>query len=194
MVSRQFAAICCKKLSQVSNYGQRISVVGSSGSGKTTLARQISQRLTIPHVELDALYHEPNWAQAPTDVFRKRVEQSLSSDRWVVDGNYSQVRDIVWSRADTVVWLDYPLPVIMGRVVRRTLRRVVLQEELWNGNRETWQTTFSRDSIILWVLTTYHKRRKEYPMLLTQSEYTHLEVVHLRSPKVTGAWLANLAA
>ncbi|HEY9673224.1 MAG TPA: hypothetical protein V6D11_17405 [Waterburya sp.] len=181
-------------MSQVSNYGQRISVVGSSGSGKTTLARQISQRLTIPHVELDALYHEPNWAQAPTDVFRKRVEQSLSSDRWVVDGNYSQVRDIVWSRADTVVWLDYPLPVIMGRVVRRTLRRVVLQEELWNGNRETWQTTFSRDSIILWVLTTYHKRRKEYPMLLTQSEYTHLEVVHLRSPKVTGAWLANLAA
>lgn len=181
-------------MSQVSNCGQRISVVGSSGSGKTTLARQISQRLTIPHVELDALYHEPNWAQAPTDVFRKRVEQSLSSDRWVVDGNYSQVRDIVWSRADTVVWLDYPLPVIMGRVVRRTLRRVVLQEELWNGNRETWQTTFSRDSIILWVLTTYHKRRKEYPMLLTQSEYTHLKVVHLRSPKVTGAWLANLAA
>lgn len=182
------------KFSQVSNCGQRISVVGTSGSGKTTLARQISQHLTIPHVELDALYHEPNWTQSPTDVFRKRVEQSLSSNRWVVDGNYNKVRDIVWSRADTVVWLDYPLPVIMGRVVLRTLRRVVMQEELWNGNRETWQTTFSRDSILLWVLTTYQKTRKEYPMLLTQPEYSHLKVVHLRSPKVTGAWLANLAA
>jgi adenylate kinase family enzyme len=132
--------------------GRRISVVGTSGSGKTTLARQISQRLAIPHVELDALHHEPDWQEAPTDVFRKRVEQSLSSDSWVVDGNYSKVRDIVWSRADTVVWLDYSLPVIMTRLLRRTLRRVVAQEELWSGNRETWQQTFSRDSILLWAL------------------------------------------
>jgi adenylate kinase family enzyme len=101
--------------------GRRISVVGTSGSGKTTLARQISQRLAIPHVELDALHHEPDWQEAPIDVFRKRVEQSLSSDSWVVDGNYSKVRDIVWSRADTVVWLDYSLPVIMTRLLRRTL-------------------------------------------------------------------------
>jgi len=172
--------------------GRRISVVGTSGSGKTTLARQISQRLAIPHVELDALHHEPDWQEAPTDVFRKRVEQSLSSDSWVVDGNYSKVRDIVWSRADTVVWLDYTLPVIMTRLLGRTLRRVVTQEELWSGNRETWQQTFSRDSILLWALQTYPKNRKEYPILLAQSEYAHLKVVHLRSPKTTSVWLSSL--
>lgn len=176
------------------NYGQRISVVGTSGSGKTTLARQISQSLDIPHIELDALHHEPNWTEAPIDVFRKRVEQSLSANRWVVDGNYSTVRDLVWSRADTVILLDYPLPLIMKRVVWRTFRRVVTQEELWNGNRETWQTTFSRDSIILWVLQTYRKRRKEYPILFKQPEYTHLKVVHMRSPKTTQAWLSSLTA
>ncbi len=176
------------------NYGQRISVVGTSGSGKTTLARQISQSLDIPHIELDALHHEPNWTEAPIDVFRKRVEQSLSANRWVVDGNYSTVRDLVWSRADTVILLDYPLPLIMKRVVWRTFRRVVRQEELWNGNRETWQTTFSRDSIILWVLQTYRKRRKEYPILFKQPEYTHLKVVHMRSPKTTQAWLSSLTA
>jgi adenylate kinase family enzyme len=164
----------------IPKYGQRISIVGTSGSGKTTLARQISQRLAIPHIELDALYHEPNWTEAPTDVFRKRVEQALSGNSWVVDGNYSKVRDIVWSRADTVVWLDYPLPVIMRRLVRRTFQRVVKQEELWNGNRETWQKTFSRDSIILWALTTYRKHQSHYPILLSQPEYAHLKVVHLR--------------
>lgn len=174
--------------------GQRISVVGTSGSGKTTLARQISQRLAIPHIELDALYHEPNWTEAPTDVFRKRVEQALSGDSWVVDGNYSKVRDIVWSRADTVLWLDYPLPVIMRRVVRRTFQRVVKQEELWNGNRETWQTTFSRDSIILWALTTYQKNRNQYLILLSQPEYAHLKILHLRSPKTTHTWLLSLTA
>lgn len=178
----------------VSNCGQRISVVGTSGSGKTTLARQISQRLAIPHVELDALHHEPNWTEAPIDVFRQRVEHFLSGDRWVVDGNYSKVRDIVWSRADTVIWLDYSLTVTMGRVVRRTFRRVVTQEELWNGNRETWQTMFSRDSIILWALTTYRKKREQYPILFKQPEYAHLKVVHLHSPQATNAWLKNLTA
>ena len=176
----------------LSNCGQRISVVGTSGSGKTTLARQISQCLAIPHVELDALHHEPNWTEAPIEVFRKRVEQSLSGNSWVVDGNYSKVRDIVWSRADTVVWLDYPLSVIMERVVRRTFWRVVTQEELWNGNRETWQTTFSRDSIILWVLQTYQKSRKEYPLLFKQPEYAHLKVVQMRSPITTINWLSRL--
>jgi adenylate kinase family enzyme len=176
------------------NCSQRISVVGTSGSGKTTLARQIFQSIDIPHIELDALHHEPNWTEAPIDVFRKRVEQSLSGNSWVVDGNYSKVRDIVWSRADTVIWLDYPLPLIMKRVVWRTFRRVVTQEELWNGNRETWQTTFSRDSIILWVLQTYRKSRKEYPILFKQPEYAHLKVVHMRSPKTTQAWLSSLTA
>lgn len=178
--------------SAIPDCAQRIHIVGTSGSGKTTLARQISQHLAIPHVELDALYHEPNWTEAPTEVFRKRVEQALRGENWVVDGNYSKVRDIVWSRADTVVWLDYPLPVIMRRVVRRTIRRVVIQEELWNGNRETWQTTFSRDSIILWVLQTYRKSRKEYPMLFKQPQYAHLKVVHMRSPITTKNWLSSL--
>ena len=177
-----------------STCGQRISVVGISGSGKTTLARQISQRLAIPHVELDALHWEPNWTEASTDVFRKRVEQSLNSNSWVVDGNYTKVRDIIWSRADTVVWLDYPLPVIMGRLLQRTWRRVVMREELWSGNRETWRETFSRDSILLWALQTYRKNRTIYSTLFTQAEYAHLKVVHLRSPKDTGAWLANLTA
>lgn len=175
------------------NCGQRISVVGTSGSGKTTLARQISQHLAIPHVELDALHWEPNWTEAPTEVFRKRVEQSLSGNRWVVDGNYSKVRDVIWSRADTVVWLDYTLPVIMTRLLRRTWRRVVKQEKLWSGNQETWQQTFSRDSILLWALRTYQKNREKYSTLFTQSEYTHLKTVHLKSPKTTSDWLSRLA-
>jgi hypothetical protein len=69
-----------------------------------------------------------------------------------------------------------------------------MQEELWNGNRETWQTLFSSDSIILWALSTYQKNRKEYPILLSQPEYAHLKIVHLCSPQATIAWLQNLTA
>ncbi len=87
---------------------QRISIIGTSGSGKTTLAREISQRLAISYVELDKLHWEPNWVEVPNHVMRERVSQAVSGNTWVVDGNLnSQERDIVWGKADTVVWLDY---------------------------------------------------------------------------------------
>lgn len=170
----------------------RISVVGTTGSGKTSLARRLSAILCLPHVELDALYWEADWTPAPRDLFRRRVARSLGGERWVVDGNYSKVRDIVWARADTVVWLDYSLPVILGRLLWRTLRRVISKEELWSGNRENVKSLFGRDSILLWALKTYARRRQEYPALLSSSEYHHLFAVRLCSPRQTAAWLEGL--
>ena len=171
---------------------QRIVIVGTTGSGKTTLARQISQRLVIPHVELDALHWDTNWTPAPLPVFQERTTQALNGDAWIVDGNYSKVRNILWSRADTIVWLDYSLWVIMRQLLWRTFRRVLTREELWHGNRESIGILFSRDSILLWALRTYGRRRREYPMLLSEPEHAHLQVVHLRSRRATRAWLASL--
>lgn len=173
--------------------GQRISVIGVSGSGKTTMARQIAHRLGIPHVELDALHWEPDWREAPLELFRERVTRALSGVAWVVDGNYSKVRDIVWGRADTVVWLDYALAVIMWQLIRRTLQRSLTREELWSGNRESLrQAFFSRESILLWALQTFRRRRREYPVLLNQPAHAHLTVVHMRSPRAAREWLSNL--
>ena len=173
--------------------GRRIAVVGTTGSGKTTMARRIAQRLAINHVELDALHWGPDWTPAPIERFREHTAQALDGDAWVVDGNYGKVRDIVWSRADTIVWLDYPLLVILGRLVWRTLRRVTTREELWQGNREHFVAQFaSRDSLFLWALRTYPRRRREYPMLLERPEHAHLAVVRLRSPRAARAWLASL--
>src|SRR3989304_3271536 len=104
--------------------GQRIAVVGTTGAGKTTLADQLAQRLGYPHVELDALHWGPNWTPAPDDVLRERLAGALSPDAWIVDGNYGKVRDIVWGRADTLVWLDYSLPVILRQLRRPAVRRI----------------------------------------------------------------------
>jgi adenylate kinase family enzyme len=128
-------------------------------------------------------------------VFRERTAKALGGDDWTTDGNYSAVRDIVWSRADTVVWLDYALPVILWRVVRRTIQRSVTREELWNENRERLREAFlSRDSIILWTLSTYRRRRREYPILFSKPEHAHLSIVQLRSPRAARLWLASLPA
>ena len=171
---------------------QRISVVGTIGSGKTTFARKTSQLLDAPHVELDALHWEPNWVEAPNDLFRERVKRSLQGDSWVVDGNYHQVRDIVWGRANTVVWLDYPFKTIMGRLVKRTLKRVFTREKLWNGNQEHIRGLFTRDSVFLWAIRTYRTRRRQYPILLSRPENSHLTVVRLRSPRDAAKFLSTL--
>ncbi|HIK42023.1 AAA family ATPase [Thermoleptolyngbya sp. M55_K2018_002] len=172
---------------------QRIAIVGTSGTGKTTLAQQVGRQLGIAHIELDALHWEPNWTAAPSEVFRARVAEALAGDCWVADGNYSSVRDLVWGRADTIVWLDYSFGLVLWRSLRRAIWRSTSDVELWSGNRETWrQTFFSRDSILLWVLQTYHRRRREYPLLLSQPEYAHLSVVRVRSPQETRSWLIGL--
>jgi len=172
---------------------QRIAIVGVTGCGKTTLARQLSQRLGIPHVELDAFYWGPNWTESPRDVFRERVTQVLSDEAWIVDGNYGKARDIIWGRADTLVWLDYGWPLVLWRLWWRTLRRVITRQELWQGNRESWRSQFlSRDSLCVWAWQTYPRFRRTYPRLLSQPAYAHLPLVHLRTPRATEEWVAGL--
>lgn len=173
--------------------GQRIVVIGTTCAGKTTLARALGGKLGIPHVELDALYWGPEWMPHPTDTFRNAVAEALSGEAWTTDGNYSKAQDIIWGRADTLIWLDYAFPVIIGRLITRTLRRVVTRETLWNDNRETWRGAFfSRDSLFVWAITTHRKRRRNTLERLQDAAYQHLTVIRLRSPKATRAWLEKL--
>jgi len=74
---------------------QRVAVIGTSCSGKTTFARQLSAILSAPHIELDTFYWQPGWVERPAAEFRALVERETSAQRWVADGNYSHVRDIV---------------------------------------------------------------------------------------------------
>lgn len=172
---------------------QRVSIVGNSGSGKTTLARQLAARLGAAHLELDSVFHQPGWQPLPTEEFRERVGAFVAGDAWVVDGNYSAVRDLVWGRADTVVWLDPPRSRVMRRVITRTVRRAVRREELWNGNREPL-SNFTRlapeENIIVWAWTRHHEYRRRYAAAVRDPAYAHLRFVVVR----TGEDLRRLLA
>lgn len=170
---------------------RRILVIGTTGSGKTTLAREAAARLGVPHGEQDAWQWLPDWQEAPLEAFRAEVDRFTAQGAWVMDGNYTKAQDIGWSRADTLVWLDYPAPLVLGRLLRRTARRVLSREELWNGNRERLRAALSRDSLIVWFFRTHWRRRRLMPARLAR--HPHLRVLRLRSPAQARAWLAGLA-
>jgi adenylate kinase family enzyme len=171
---------------------RRVAVVGVTSSGKTTLAQELARRLGAPHIEMDALHWGAGWVQAEPELFRQRVSEALAPEAWVADGNYGEVRDLVWGRADTLVWLDYPLARALWRLIVRTFRRVGRRIVLWNGNRETLRgALFSRDSLFLYLFESHRRLRRTYPALFQQPAYRHLRVVRLRSPRQTARWLAS---
>jgi len=176
---------------------RRLVVVGTTGAGKSTLAKRLSETLGLNFVELDALYWEPGWRAASVADFRARVVEATAGDDWVVAGNYRQVRDIIWPLADTVVWLDYSLPLLFARLTRRTLRRAITREVLWNGNREDFWPhlkLWSEESLYHWLFKTYRQRRRELPILFSRPECAHLTVIRLASPRGTEDWLARMVA
>jgi adenylate kinase family enzyme len=171
---------------------QRISVIGTSGPGKTTLARALSQRLRISHIELDALHWEANWTPAPADVFRSRVTTAIAADAWTMCGNYGSIRDMVLARADTIIWLDYSLSRVLLQTIRRTFHRCWHRQLLWAGNRESFYLQLcTRESMILWVLNTWRRRRREYPKMLRHQASLGKRVLRFRTPDQTRRWLAT---
>jgi adenylate kinase family enzyme len=172
---------------------RRIVVSGSTGSGKTTLARRIAAAIGAPHVELDSLYHGPNWTPADDETFRARLLERTSGDSWVVDGNYRAVRDLTWGRADVVVWLDYAMWRPAWRLFWRSLRRGIRKQELWNGNRENLRTQFlTKESLFLWLWKTHRLHRRMYPEQFAQ--FAQLRVVTIRSPRDLDRWLATIVS
>lgn len=176
---------------------KRLSIVGNAGSGKSHLAGRIAGILGVPHVELDAIHHLAGWEAIDPDEFLARVEALTAAERWVVDGNYRQVvvDGPVWERADTVVWLDLPRRTVMFQVMRRTLRRIVRREELWNGNREPLRNLYAWDpdkSIIRWAWTEHAKYRTRYSSAMASPTLGHINFIRLQSHDEAERWLAHL--
>jgi energy-coupling factor transporter ATP-binding protein EcfA2 len=176
---------------------QRVLILGRTGSGKTTLARELAAAIGVPHVELDALYFGRDFSTVPLSVLRERTSAAIAGDRWVTDGNKSAVRDLVWPRADTVIWLDYSLVVSLWRLGRRALWRTSVlkaQAAQRDGKAGLPRQFLLAAKGVLTALRSHKGQRREYPRMFAKQENQHLAVVRLRSPRATRDWLARAPA
>ena len=170
----------------------KINVVGSSGSGKSTLAQHLARELALPYIELDALFWQPNWTPAPEPAFLAHIKRALSAPGWVLDGNYDRTRPIKWANVEVVIWLDLPAWRILFQVLKRTLWRSLKGEVLWAGNRETLRKAlFSRDSILLWAITSLGPIRRRYQAIMSDPSCSHIHFVRVQTQRALTALRAD---
>lgn len=174
----------------------RIVIIGSSCSGKTSLAKILAAKLRVTHIELDAIHWKADWVSRECEEFRELTSKAIAEEKWVADGNYSVVRDLVWGRASTIIWLNYFFPLILWRALSRTSKRVFYKEEMYSSNRESFKRAFlSTESILLWVLKSNfgkNSKRKRYPGYFKKPEFSHLEVRVLKNQKEADALVLSI--
>ena len=173
--------------------GNRINIIGCSGSGKSTLARALANAIDADYIELDSFQHRENWRQSSTEEFLGYVAEAIKADKWVIDGNYSKMRPLSWPLVDTIIWLDYRFWTCFMGVWRRTFRRWRKREVLWNGNREhLWWHFVTKDSLFLWVITSYRRRKLLYENLFDSPELADKQLLRFRSKAEAAEWLEKV--
>lgn len=167
---------------------ERIVILGAPAAGKSTLARWLAGQLGLVHVELDAIGHGPGWTPTPVETFRAELRARTADGRWVCDGNYFSAAEWIWPQADTIIWLEPPLRLILPRIITRTLRRMITREELWNGNREKGSGLVGRDNLLGWAIKSRRIHRRELPVKLERLAEGGCAVVRLRSRSDVQRW------
>ena len=163
---------------------KRFVVIGSSCSGKSTFSKALAASIDSKHIELDSLFWEPNWTEAEPDVFKGRVQSAISGETWIVDGNFSKLNEWLWPQADAMIWLDLPLATILSRFFRRSVRRSIRREELWNGCRESLKNSiFQKNSLLAWILKTHRRRTNQYAVLMQNPPHPKMKMYRLRSTR-----------
>jgi len=172
---------------------RKVAVFGLPGTGKSTLALRLAGLLGVPCHDLDHVLFTVD-GPLPLDEFRARTAVLTETGGWVVDGNYSKLADVTWHRADTVIWLDYPLPLIVSRVSRRNLRRLTGREPTPDGASGWRRAFFSRKSVLANAVRKYVRNRGKYAAQLSETAALGVRVLRFRTPRQAEQWLGAVAA
>ncbi|BCL69280.1 adenylate kinase [Vibrio nigripulchritudo] len=171
---------------------KKINVVGTSGSGKSTFGRLLAKKLNCTYLEMDAIFWKPDWTESSDEEFFANLKGKLSTESWVLDGNYNRTVPTKWANVDTVVWLDYSFTRTLYQAIKRAFISCFFKQELWEGtgNKESFKKTFfSKKSIILWTISNYQSNRIRYERMLSDPKFSHIEFVRISSPKMAKGFI-----
>jgi adenylate kinase family enzyme len=168
---------------------RRIAIIGTSSAGKTTLGREIARRMNTVFVEIDSIRHKAHWTKATVEELHAGIEVRIGGrDSWVIDDTCRrELGDFVSSRLDVILRLDLLLLLKLGRLCRRSWRRVCTREVLWNGNFETWRDVFvGKDSVLVHATRAHFRHRRTF-----SAGPVAQKILRLRTPSEVDRWLSS---
>jgi adenylate kinase family enzyme len=166
---------------------QRVLIIGPCGAGKSTLATALGARLGLPVHHMDQLNWRAGWVESSKDDIRARLALIIAQDRWLIDGNYGGTLAPRLDRADTVIYLDFPIRLCVARLLRRIWTyRGRSRPDMTEGCPERFDLMF-----LIYVL-----RWNSGPRPRTEAKLAGHEgkVVRLPDPAALGRWMDSLPA
>ena len=162
---------------------QRVMIIGPCGAGKSTVSHQLADKLGLPLVHMDQLNWQPGWVDAGNERLRGLLEREVARDRWLIEGNYASTMDLRIERADTIVYLDYPLPLCFFRLIKRIITSYGrTRPDMAEGCPEQFDAKF-----LLYVLGWNRGPRQRTEQSLRGHEH---KIVRLKNPRALAEWLA----
>lgn len=166
---------------------QRVLVIGPCGAGKSTLSVELARRLALPVHHIDQLNWQPGWVEGGKDELRTKLDAIVAGERWLIDGNYGGTMDIRLARADTVVYLDYPIRLCLRRLLGRIWTyRGLTRPDMTRDCPERFDLAFFF-YVMMW-------NRGPRPRTEEKLRDYRGALVRLKSPRALGDWLSRLPA
>lgn len=159
----------------------RVLVIGPCGSGKSTLARELAPRMGLPLVHMDQLGWQAGWVETERPELHRRVADAVAEERWLIEGNYGSTLAPRLERADTVIYLDFPIRLCLSRLVKRIItHRGRSRPDMPEGCPERFDAGF------FWYVMNWNSG----PRVRTEAKLATYrgQVIRLRSPGALAQW------
>lgn len=162
---------------------RRVIIIGPCGSGKSTLARELAPLMGLPLFHMDQLNWNPGWIETERSALRAKVEDVAARDAWLIDGNYGSVLAPRLERADTVIYLDFPIRLCLWRLIRRIVsHRGQSRPDMPEGCPERFDLAF------FWYVMNWNSGPR--PRTEAAIAAHAAKVVRLKSPDELASWRA----